>query len=168
MEWVEAALTSISILVATMAWLHTMGQNRELSRKAHTLNVMLAQDTTPELAGTLDRADDQAAEGNKAGNLALTPEIRSALNFYEFLCAAAKDKTLDQELMKRTMRFRMLRFYHNTRDLIAKKRADLQNPRIAEDFEIFVLRQLDYRAWQGEVGAQAAPVGVQDGRSLAG
>jgi hypothetical protein len=168
MQWVEAGLTSLSVLVATVAWLHTMGQQRELSRKAHTLNVMLAQDTTPELAGTLDRADDQAAAGREAGALTLTPEIRSALNFYEFLCAAANDETLDQDLMKRTMRFRMLRFYHNTRALIEQKRRELENPRIAEDFESFVLEQLKYEAWRGEVGAQASPVTVHAGRPLAG
>jgi hypothetical protein len=170
MDWdlLEAGLTSLSIVLATIGWLHAAGEHRHLSRKAHTLNVMLAQDTNPELSGMLDRADDQAALGAKAENHLFTPEIRSALNFYEFLCAAANDETLDCDLMKRTMRFRMLRFYRNMRVLIEEKRVELDNPRIAEDFETFVRKQLKYDEWARDLGAQAAPVGVSEGRPPAG
>lgn len=155
MDWLQPLLTSISILLATLGWMRGQYLTRQLSRRKHTLDIMLAQDSNLQLAGYLDRADAQAAAKDTLDPRAPTKDIRSALNFYEFLSAATRDKTLDAKLIKRTMRFRMLRFYHNAKPVIDAVRTRYANPRIMEDFEWFATHELDYERWKKTLASQA-------------
>ena len=153
----DALLTSVSILTATAGWLFAAWQERRLSRRSHTLDILLAQDTNADLARALDQGEELAP--NEISDVKQIPvEVRRALNFYDFMCAAARYKTLDRQLIVRTMRFRLLRMYHLSLPMLRLARRGLGNQKICEDFEWFVLRKLGYKSWAQTVDKHGRPL----------
>ncbi len=150
----DALLTAVSILTATAGWMYSAWLQRQLARRAHTLDILLSQDTNTDLAKALNQAE---AELREIVPPRLTDDVRRALNFYDFMCSAARDNTLDSKLMIRSMRYRLLRMYHIASPLVMRLRVERGNAKIAEDFEWFVTTKLNYRNWANTVDEHGNP-----------
>ena len=155
----ETWLTAGSILLATIGWLYSTHEQRRLSRRAHTFDILLSSDTTSDLSAILDEVDNRARLGPP---LAATPEasvdpaLRRSMNFHEFLCGAIRDGTLDEGLVRSTLRTRVLRLYDYTKDFTLALRKSRNSPAAMEHLEWFAVRRLDYAGWKR---AMIAPPG---------
>jgi hypothetical protein len=143
-------LTAGSIVLATLGWLYAAREQRKLSRQSHTFDVLLSCDITGDLAELLDRVDDRLRKSPPltADDVDKTDgEFRRSLNFHEFICAAIRQRALDETLIRNTMRTRMLRLYHYSKVFIAELRRRRNNPEAMEHFEWFAVQRLGYDRW---------------------
>jgi hypothetical protein len=155
----EQGLTAGSILLATAGWIYTAAEQRHLARRTHTFNVLLSCDITGELATLLDEIDNRARAGpalTAADVETVDPKFRRAINFNEFVCAAIRDRTLDEGLIRNTLRTRMLQLYDYSRDFILALRIARKNPAAMEHFEWFAVDRLGYDRWKRQRVATAA------------
>lgn len=122
-------VTSIAATVATIGWILQRQSSFELSRKQHTLNVLVQMRQSEifnqhklhifsEYPGSQFIAKDDAkkiySEKNNALNyrinssgrfsLPLSDSILFVCNYYEFISAGIRQGDLDEELMKKTLR----------------------------------------------------------------
>jgi hypothetical protein len=147
----ETWLTAGSIVLATAGWLYSTHAQRQLTRRAHTFDILLSSDTTSDLSAILDEVDNRAREGPPLAASAdqpIDPALRRSMNFHEFLCAAIRDGTLDGHLVRTTLRTRLLRLYDYTKDFTAALRVERKSPAAMEHLEWFALHQLDYAGWK--------------------
>lgn len=157
MEMLEQSLLAISILAATAGWIYAAAEQRRLARKTHTFDMLLNSDITSEFSALLDEIDNRARNGPPPplDITQIDQPYRRALNFHEFVCAAIRDRTLDEDLVRNTSRTRMLRLYHYSREFIVELRTKHRNPQAMEHFEWFALRRLDYDSWKRNLVANA-------------
>lgn len=144
-------LTGGSIILATIGWLYAAREQRRLMRRSHTFDVLLSCDITGELAVLLDAVDNRtrSVQPPSAADVdAIDADLRRALNFHEFICAAVRDRTLDEGLIRNTLRTRMLRLYDYSHDFIRELRIRRANPEAMEHFEWFAERRLNYASWK--------------------
>jgi hypothetical protein len=157
-DWIGHSLTAASVFVATVALAYGAGLQRQLSRRAHTIEILLAHDINGELAQVLERVDGRIGAGPRPTRQTADEELKRVLNFYEFICAAAFLNSLDRQLLIDTQRGRILRLYHFSRGLIAELREFRKNKRIFERLEWFACTQLHYDRWiSTEEGRAAFP-----------
>ncbi|MDZ4760555.1 MAG: DUF4760 domain-containing protein [Alphaproteobacteria bacterium] len=152
----DIVLAAGAIVFATLGWLYAAREQRRLARRSHTFDVLLSSDITGELAELLDEVDNRArsADPLRATDVdTIDSAFRRALNFHEFICAAIRDNTLDERLIRNTLRTRMLRLYDFSRDFIAELRLRRRNPEAMEHFEWFAIHRLHYERWKQQVGA---------------
>lgn len=157
MDIFEQSLLAVSILLATAGWIYAAAEQRRLARKTHTFDMLMSSDITSEFSALLDEIDNRARNGPPAPlDIAqIDQPFRRALNFHEFVCAAIRDRTLDEDLVRNTSRTRMLRLYDYSRDFISAQRTKYRNPQAMEHFEWFALRRLDYDGWKRNLMANA-------------
>jgi hypothetical protein len=158
MDMLEQSLLAVSILAATAGWIYTTAEQRRLARKTHTFDMLMSSDITSEFSALLDEIDNRTRNGPPAPlDLAqIDQPFRRALNFHEFVCAAIRDRTLDEDLVRNTSRTRMLRLYDYSRDLITALRTTHRNPEALEHFEWFAVRRLDYDGWKRNLTTNAS------------
>ena len=130
MPSLEQILVAASIVLATVGWIYAAAEQRRLARKTHTFDMLMASDITGDFSALLDEVDNRArnAPAPAPDMAALDGDFRRALNFHEFVGAAIRDRTLDESLIRNTMRARMLRLYDYSRDFIAGLRKAERNP----------------------------------------
>lgn len=158
MPSLEQILVAASIVLATIGWIYAAAEQRRLARKTHTFDMLMASDITGDFAALLDEVDNRARNDPPPAPdmAALDGDFRRALNFHEFVCAAIRDHTLDESLIRNTMRTRMLRLYDYSRDFIAALRKAQRNPEAMEHFEWFAVHRLGYDRWKRNLTANAA------------
>jgi len=157
---IDTWLTAASILAATAGWLFAAREQRRQARRSHTFDIPLSTDTTIELGAALDEIDNRALKGpplTREGIGQIDPALRRAMNFFEFLCAAVRTRTLDEAMVRTTLRTRILRLYDYTRDLIAEIRVRRNSPAAMEHLEWFAVRRLDYAGWKQSSVTSTAP-----------
>jgi hypothetical protein len=157
---IDTILTAASILVAMAGWLIAAREQRRQARKSHTFNILLSTDTTSDLGSALDEVDNRALKGpplTREAIAAVDPPLRRAMNFFEFLCAAVRNHTLDEDMVRTTLRTRILRLYDYTRELTAEIRVRRNSPAAMEHLEWFALRRLDYSGWKQSSVTSKAP-----------
>lgn len=158
-ESIDVGLAAGSIVLATLGWLYTAQEQRKLARRSHTFDVLLNCDITGELATLLDGVDNRtrnAAPLTNADIDAMDSDFRRALNFHEFVCAAIRDHTLDEGLIRNTLRTRMLRLYDYSKGFISELRIRRANPEAMEHFEWFAIHRLGYERWKRATNAAPA------------
>ena len=155
MDMLEQSLLAISILAATAGWIYAAAEQRRLARKTHTFDMLMSSDITSEFSALLDEIDNRARNGPPPplDISQIDQPFRRALNFHEFVCAAIRDRTLDEDLVRNTSRTRMLRLYDYSRDFISAMRT--KYPQAMEHFEWFAVRRLDYDGWKRNLTANA-------------
>ena len=67
-----------------------------------------------------------------------------------------RGRTLDEALIRNTMRTRMLRLYDYSHDFIGALRKAQRNPEAMEHFEWFAVHRLGYDRWKRNLTANAA------------
>lgn len=153
-EYASVGVAAGSILLATLGWIYTALENRRLSRRSHTFDVLLNTDITGDFAELLDEIDDRARGGQPVGLDGFDAKLRRVLNFHEFVCAAIRNRTLDEGLIRSTLRSRTLRLYDYSRELIREIRETRANPEALEHLEWFAEKRLGYAHWKrGRAGA---------------
>ena len=158
MPSLEQVLVAASIVLATIGWIYAAAEQRRLARKTHTFDMLMTSDVTGDFSALLDDVDNRArnAPPPSPDIGAVDPDFRRALNFHEFVCAAIRDHTLDESLIRNTMRTRMLRLYDYSHDFIAALRKAQRNPEAMEHFEWFAVRRLGYDRWKRNLIANTA------------
>jgi hypothetical protein len=148
---IDAALTSLSILLATIGWMYSARLQRDLTRRGHTLDFLLAQNTYEKLLRLHDLADQHFVTSSQPTFTSMPESVRELLNLHEFLWSAVRDNTLDRKLVEnivaKQLRFSILRFYHHVRPLIVAYRNQLANPQLMKNFEWYAVRKLHYQRW---------------------
>lgn len=155
----DTLLTAASILVAMAGWMVAAEEQRRQARKKHTFDILLSTDTSPELVSALDEVDNRAQTDPPLPREAIKsidPSLRRAMNFYEFLSAAVRNKTLDEKLVRTTLRTRILRIYDYTRELALEIRDKKRFPSAMEHLEWFAVRRLGYVEWKRSQPAREA------------
>lgn len=155
MEMLEQSLLAASILLATAGWVYAAAEQRRLARKTHTFDMLMSSDITSDFSALLDEIDNRARQGPPLplDISQIDQPFRRALNFHEFVCAAIRDHTLDEELIRNTLRTRMLRLYDYSREFIATLRTAHRNPEAMEHFEWFAVQRLGYNRWKRSLTA---------------
>ncbi len=150
MEILAQSLVAVSILLATAGWIYAAAEQRRLARKTHTFDMLMTTDITGGFSALLDEVDNRARKGAPLplDISQIDQAFRRALNFHEFVCAAIRDRTLDEQLIRNTLRTRMLRLYDYSRDFIATLRTVHHNPEAMEHFEWFAVQRLGYDRWK--------------------
>ncbi|MGH6951089.1 MAG: DUF4760 domain-containing protein [Vitreimonas sp.] len=161
-DWIGHSLTAASVAVATIALMYGAWLQRQLARRAHTIEILLSHDVNGELAQMLERVDGRIGAAPPPTRESADEELKRVLNFYEFICAAAFLRSLDRQLLVDTQRGRILRLYHYSRGLIAELRQFRKNRRIFDRLEWFARTQLHYEKWIASAeGGAAFPAASQ-------
>ncbi|WAC59459.1 DUF4760 domain-containing protein [Brevundimonas sp. SL130] len=126
--------------LATLGWLIAASNQRTLSRKQHTLNLLmqmrhaeaynrhhsalslLSPGATPISAELLALMRDQRQPANE-GEKAFRTAAVYILNYWEFVCAALTVGDLDAELMRRTVRQHIVGYHSKFAAFIDAERA---------------------------------------------
>ena len=134
-----AALVGASL--ATTGWLYTARRARSLSRKQHTVNVMLQASFDADFR----EASSKIRPYLKAGNCPdddLTKEndevreaFRRVLNHYEFVAAGLRNGDFDENLVRDSERGAILLLFRACKQLIYKIRDDRSRLSIYEHLE---------------------------------
>jgi Domain of unknown function (DUF4760) len=147
--------SSVAILVAagfaTAGWLYTARRARSLSRKHHTINVLLTANLNEEfqkcraLVGTNLRAGEIKTPLN---DQALSVAVRRLLNHYEFVAACIRNGDFDERLVKDTEKSAILALYVGCKDYIWSLRNDRHRMSLYEHLEWLHVRWSDPRRRQ--------------------
>lgn len=133
------ALTALSILIATVVGILTLWQSRRLSRRDHTLDILLSRFSGGDIAKLLNRVSEWMDDPENAPDGTTNIyEAREVLNLYEFISAAARHGTLDIELIYQTRGGPMLKTFEFFHPYIRKQREIGKNELLWEHFEWFV------------------------------
>ena len=133
------ALTAISILFATLLGILTLWQSRRISRRDHTLDILLSRFSGGDIGELLKRVSELIDDSENAPDGTKNIyEVWEVLNLYEFISAAARQGTLDIELIYQTRGGAMLRTFEFFHPYIRKQREIDKNDLLWEHFEWFV------------------------------
>jgi Domain of unknown function (DUF4760) len=95
----------IGAALATVGWLYTARRARALSRKQHTVNIMLQASLNKDFRDTLDRIGPYLRrknlpdlENNEYQELKL--DVRMIGNHYEFMAAGVRNGDFDERLLR--------------------------------------------------------------------
>ena len=137
----------IAAALATMGWLYAARRARSLSRKQHTISVLLQANFSEEfqkcrtIVGSHLIADKEVA--NIADDEALRVSVRRLLNHYEFIAAGVRNGDFDEQLVKDTERSAILTLYAGCKKYIWSLRNDRQRMSIYEHLEWLHARWTD-------------------------
>ena len=132
-------LTALSIIMATVVGILTLWQSRRLSKRDHTLDILLSRFSGEDIAELLkrvsERIDDSENAPDGTNNIY---EVGEVLNLYEFISAAARMGTLDIELIYQTRGGAMLKTFEFFHPYIRQQREIAKNDLLWEHLEWFV------------------------------
>lgn len=115
MEAATAALIGAGL--ATGGWLYTARRQRALSRKQHTVNVMLQASFSKDFRDSLEvigvawKASDKCPDLELPENAELRRSMRFVTNHFEFIAAGIRNGDFDEKLVRDSLRGVMLRVY---------------------------------------------------------
>lgn len=136
----------IAILIgaafATFGWIATAWQARRLSRKQHTLTILLNDGTFRNAVPSIRRfvRMDAVPPAHSPEYRLWREHLRDCLNHYEFVAAAARRKDVDQMLVRLSERGVIIRLFRYAEPLIDSMRKASGNPKIYENLEWLVIR----------------------------
>jgi hypothetical protein len=133
----------IAATLATIGWLYTARRARTLSRKQHTINVILQSSFNKDFSEACVKLI-ALIKNDKVNTLADGSEDREAFrlvaNHYEFLSAGIRNGDFDEQLMKDCLRAQLIEFYSKSADFIWKQRDNRRRQAIYEHLEWLYVR----------------------------
>jgi hypothetical protein len=150
----EAAIL-IGAALATLGWLYTGRKARTLSRKQHTINIMVQASFNKEfreafaLIAPQIRAK-QCIDFNDKNHEALVDAYRRVLNHYEFMAAGLRNGDLDEALLRDSERGTILNLIETCQENIFKLRTSRRRQSIYEHLEWL------YRRWESNPPGRVA------------
>jgi hypothetical protein len=130
----------IGAALATCGWLYGARRARSLSRKQHTINVMLQANLNKEFRAA-QKLLGEAIDAGKCPDLrskeyeTLRDAFRMVANHYEFISAGLRNGDLEENLIRDSQRGQMLRLYSFCKDFIWNLRDARNRLTIYEHFE---------------------------------
>jgi Domain of unknown function (DUF4760) len=121
MDTATAAL--IGAALATAGWLYTARRARTLSRKQHSVSVMLQASFNSEFQGFVKtvaehiKAND-IAQRIGAGDDTLRMATRRVLNHYEFIASGLRNGDFDERLVMDSERSAIIQLFAGTKEFI--------------------------------------------------
>ncbi len=126
--------------LATCGWLYGARRARTLSRKQHTINVLMQASFNVEfrgaqkiLAGAIENG--KCPDLTDGSNEALKDAFRMVANHYEFIAAGLRNGDLDERMIVDSHRGQILRVYQFSEEFIWKIRDSRKRQAIYEHLE---------------------------------
>ncbi len=137
--------TTTAILVgafaATIGWLYTARRARMLSRKQHTITVILNSSSNERFISQRDKIAPHLKNGQcptlwlNNNNAHLRDALREVLNQYEFVAAGLRNGDFDEKLLKDSQRATFVRLFERCAKYIWRLRDDRSRMTIYEHLE---------------------------------
>jgi len=140
----------VAAALATIGWLYTARRARTLSRKQHTINVILQSSFNKDFNeaciklipliknGNINSLQDGASEREA---------FRLVANHYEVLSAGIRSGDFDEQLMRDCLRAQLVEFYNKSSNFIWKQRDSRRRQSIYEHLEWLFVRWEKSRPW---------------------
>ena len=145
-----AAAALFSAALATTGWLYTARRARTLSRKQHTVAVMLQASFNSEFKNIYKsmriHIRDKTIPNPLTGDPELVDSIRRVLNHYEFIAAGLRNGDFDEQLVLDSERSTILNIYDGCSEYIWALRNDRKRMAIYEHLEWLSARWNDTSA----------------------
>ena len=156
----------VSAGLATTGWLYTARRARMLSRKQHTVNVMLQASFNKDFQDCISHIRPFILERNLSSSLddpVLQDAIRRVLNHYEFIAAGLRNGDFDEQLVLDSQRALILQLWNGSAEYIWALRNSRDRMSLYEHLEWLTARwddaqprpfkklgeQIAGRPWQG-------------------
>jgi hypothetical protein len=141
-----AALIAASL--ATAGWVYTARRARTLSRKQHTITVLLQANFNKEIQDALSKIRPFGLGQNfpPTPDEELVNSVRRILNYNEFLAAGLRNGDFDEQLVKDTERTKIVNIYEIFKAYIWSLRNDRNRMSLYEHLEWLHARWSDQRA----------------------
>ncbi len=133
----------IAAAFATIGWLYTARRARTLSRKQHTINVILQSSFNKDFNEASVKLIPLIKNGNIDSLQDTSPEreaFRLVANHYEFLSAGIRNGDFDEQLMRDCVRAQLVEFYNKSSKFIWKQRDSRRRQTIYEHLEWLYVR----------------------------
>jgi hypothetical protein len=125
-QYLSGLAAPVAILVAaffaTLGWLYAARRARSLSRKQHTINVLLQALFVKDYQEALKAVGSTRTSGfpdlNMPENAALKAQFLLVLNFQEFVAAGLRNGDLDESMIRDCMRGTVVNLFEFCHDYI--------------------------------------------------
>jgi hypothetical protein len=131
----------IGASLATAGWLYTARRARMLSRKQHTVNIMLQASLNKDFRITRHMIGPHLRNKNLPSNLEedehkeLQESVRMVANHYEFMAAGVRNGDFDERLLKDSERGTIVALFEGIEGYVWQMRTDRSRMAIYEHLE---------------------------------
>lgn len=129
----------ITGLLATIGWYYTARRTWALSRKQHTINIILQANFDDGFIGDRDAVAPLVREGaitpHKVAEQGLTEKFRRVLNHHEFVAAAVRAGDIEEGMLKDAEAGLYVQLVEASRDYIRHQRNEANRPTLYEHLE---------------------------------